>query len=296
MENKYYFTRIPIEIEVSDLITIHYFEFLRGYIHDGEQHNFHELFYLDAGTNDLIYGGKKYDLKQGDLFLYSPNVYHGGNGFIDTNVDVFIISFKCESEALKSIEGKILRPSKEVKQLLKRIASEAFDTFDLKNDNPDSPGLVWKSNAPFAGAELIKMYLQTALILLIREQTQKTISPENNNTNSESGVKLSERMILYMDNNIETGKKVSVNEMSGIFGYSVSYLERTFKSSVGIAILQYYNNQRIAEAKKHIKAEELSMAEIATRLCFESPLYFSRVFKRITGISPSEYKKSLQIK
>ena len=59
-------------------------------------------------------------------------------------------------------------------------------------------------------------------------------------------------------------------------------------------ILEYTLLRKIQEAKKLIREDRYNFSQISDRLAFDNPHYFSRVFKRITNITPSEYKKSVK--
>ena len=75
-------------------------------------------------------------------------------------------------------------------------------------------------------------------------------------------------------------------------GFSdLSYFCRFFKKNVGVSIMDYFTKIKIEQAMKLIAEGELSFRTISERLGFESPEYFSRVFKRKTGLTPTEYAK-----
>ena len=74
-------------------------------------------------------------------------------------------------------------------------------------------------------------------------------------------------------------------------GYGYRYLARIFPISRGITIQDFTENYIVKEAKILIIEGELSFDEIAGRLHFNYPSFFSRLFKKVEGCSPSEYKK-----
>ena len=80
--------------------------------------------------------------------------------------------------------------------------------------------------------------------------------------------------------------------------YSESYFRRLFKSLTGLTPVEYLNNLRVEHAKHLLfqkKTSGISIANIALLSGFSDPLYFSRVFKRITGQNPQEYATSVNI-
>ena len=73
-------------------------------------------------------------------------------------------------------------------------------------------------------------------------------------------------------------------------GYSSSYFRKLFKEVTGLSPIMYFNRMRIEYAKTLLRQDStLSIKEIAASSGFPDPYYFSRVFKKITGYSPSDY-------
>ena len=73
-------------------------------------------------------------------------------------------------------------------------------------------------------------------------------------------------------------------------GFSVSQFCHLFKRHYGTTPMAYFFELRMQRAKELLNTTSLSIKEVAWELGFEDPLYFSRVFKRVSGISPSVYR------
>ncbi|QLB14620.1 DNA-binding transcriptional regulator AraC [Mannheimia granulomatis] len=71
---------------------------------------------------------------------------------------------------------------------------------------------------------------------------------------------------------------------------SPSRLSHLFKASLGISLVQWRELQRVAESKKLLYFSNVSILNIAKSLGYEDPLYFSKIFKKHTGLSPSEFR------
>ena len=67
-----------------------------------------------------------------------------------------------------------------------------------------------------------------------------------------------------------------------------------FKKHTGYPVMQYYNNLKTAEAKMLLRSGKYNINQISNLLNYSSPYYFSMQFKKICGMSPSEYKSSLR--
>lgn len=74
---------------------------------------------------------------------------------------------------------------------------------------------------------------------------------------------------------------------------SKDHFIRLFKKEIGITPVQYINQKKIEKAQLLLATEKLSVKEIAFMLSFSDYTYFNRLFKRYTGVSPQEYKKSV---
>ncbi len=91
----------------------------------------------------------------------------------------------------------------------------------------------------------------------------------------------------YIRNHIE--EKAGLNEVAAIFGLSPNYLSVLFKKNCGIGFSEYTTQQKISRAKSMLLEQDLKIYEVADKLGFESAFYFSKVFKKVEGISPREF-------
>lgn len=85
---------------------------------------------------------------------------------------------------------------------------------------------------------------------------------------------------------------VSLDSISDILHINASYLSMLFKKSVGVNFVDYLTGLRIQAAKALLSDPFLSAAEIANMVGYESPNYFTRVFKKNTGLTPTEYRRA----
>lgn len=85
-------------------------------------------------------------------------------------------------------------------------------------------------------------------------------------------------------------EKLTLAMISGDIGISQGYLSSVFKKTTGSNLNDYVNHVKIEKAKDLLGMHEYMMYEISDMLGFENPYYFSKVFKRITGMTPSDYE------
>ncbi|NJN54137.1 MAG: helix-turn-helix transcriptional regulator [Anaerolineae bacterium] len=72
---------------------------------------------------------------------------------------------------------------------------------------------------------------------------------------------------------------------------SEDYLSRAFSQELGISPWDYLNRYRIVQAKEMLRLTTDSITSIGRRVGFNDPAYFSRVFRRIVGVSPNAYRQ-----
>lgn len=95
----------------------------------------------------------------------------------------------------------------------------------------------------------------------------------------------------YVAENIE--RKITVTELSENLKINAVYCGAVFKKETGETILNYVNRMKITRAEEMLIFDNLSVSEVAYQLGFDDIFYFSRLFKKISGFSPSAYKKSI---
>jgi two-component system response regulator YesN len=86
--------------------------------------------------------------------------------------------------------------------------------------------------------------------------------------------------------------QISINEIAQSLFISKAYLCELFKDKTGLTFSQYITIIKIERSKFLISENELKIYEIANLLGYEDNVYFSHLFKKITGMSPSEYKQN----
>lgn len=94
-------------------------------------------------------------------------------------------------------------------------------------------------------------------------------------------------MIDYMQTNLEVG--ISLADLSRVSNISLSQLVRLFKKHTGVTPHQYLIHLRIEHAKRLIRCGNLSGKEIAVQAGFSDQAHFTKLFKRMTGMSPLKY-------
>ncbi len=89
---------------------------------------------------------------------------------------------------------------------------------------------------------------------------------------------------------------ITLEQLADLEHISKSYLSRQFKRLTGQTVISYLNWQRIEAAKRLLSGSTESVNEIASQVGFESPKYFYRAFRKLTGESPAGFRRRTQNK
>ncbi|QHQ60848.1 AraC family transcriptional regulator [Anaerocolumna sedimenticola] len=87
-------------------------------------------------------------------------------------------------------------------------------------------------------------------------------------------------------------KPITVKEIANEFGYNSDYLSTLFKKTTDITLTNYINKTRIEISKSLISNYDLSIKEVAYSCGFSDEKYFLKIFKKLEGMTPSQYKKA----
>ena len=111
------------------------------------------------------------------------------------------------------------------------------------------------------------------------------------NSHNEKPLSFSAKVIHYMQENVQ--HNLTLTELAGVFKYSASHFSMLFLKETGIAPITYFLRLKIQKACQYIELTNLKLRDIATLLGFEDAAYFSRLFNKITGLSPSAYREKV---
>ncbi len=276
-------------ISVSKIVTIHDFEFDKDFKSQGESHDFWELVYAEKESLFCSADDTEIVLEQGEILFHKPNEFHtlAANG--KNAPSVFVLSFVCKSESIKFFENKKFRLPTHLAKFIYSIFEEGKKTFNIPFSDPNLKKMKLLPNPTLGGEQLIKNYLEIFLINLLREYTET----EQGNTTflpwKELATKPIDAVTQVLKNNLFTA--LTIDDICKETAYSKAYLFRIFKAKTGKTIMAYYTELKIKQAKQLLRENELSVREISERLAFSTPDYFTKTFKRITGLTPLAYKK-----
>jgi len=281
------------EIIIDELMTVHYFEYNSDFYFPGETHDFWEFLYVDKGQVDVTAGSTNYVLRKGDIIFHKPYEFHSlrANGVVAPNL--VVISFMCDSSAMHFFDNKILRVGDVEKDLLGNVIDEANTTFSSHLDDPDLKELERSGNGGFASEQIIKICLELMLIQLIRtgDAGGETVSSTIKEKSSQDTFS---KIDMYLNQNIS--KKITLDDVCRDNMCGCSFLQKVFREKTGGGVMEYFGKMKVDSAKQAIREGKKNFTEIASDLGYSSIHYFSRHFKKVTGMTPSEYSSSVKLR
>jgi len=92
----------------------------------------------------------------------------------------------------------------------------------------------------------------------------------------------------FINNNYHNN--ISLDDVAKEINMSYHYFSKFFKESIGKNFIDYLTELRIEKSKEILKSRDVSIKEVCYEIGYSDPNYFSKLFKKITGMTPSEYK------
>ncbi len=129
----------------------------------------------------------------------------------------------------------------------------------------------------------------------IGEAERATSSAEESKENPEEETLESNAFVKkvreYIDQNYQ--EDIALQDIAGAFGYSDVYFCKLFKQNFGMNFITYLNEYRMDKAKALLADPMINIKDISSKAGYRDANYFTRVFKRMVGMTPSEYRSGV---
>lgn len=232
------------------------------------------FFLVSDGEGVLDYNGKQYDLSSGDCVFIDCNKRYSHT------TDSLLWSLRwCH------FNGPTLS---QIYQ--KYIERGGKPVFNPENDTLVSVNSTLDDLYEFAGSSdyIRDMRINTELNALVTLIMSESWHPEEvkDKTLKEGSINSVKN---YLDQNYRDD--ISLDALAEKFFINKYYMSRSFKEQIGMTINEYLNNVRVTKAKQMLRFTDRTIADIGERVGIDDPAYFSRMFKKIEGISPDQYRK-----
>ena len=282
---KYFSHPIKKAITLQHFVTIETLDISSDFRYPEEAHEFYEFAYTDSGTLCCVLEDEPIQLLQGDFLLIPPHKKHYYSAMPERSALLFIVCFYCKSEILSLLDKKISLDS-ELKELLGRIVKESKNAFRF----PFNKKLQLLEKPQFGAQQMVENHIEELLVCLIRNEITENSDIKFVTTSVELENSLVGDIISLLKERLYN--RITLEEICEQTYYSKTYLNGIFKKNTGHSIMQYYSLLKVQEAKKLLR-EKVSPTAISNMLGFESPTYFTKVFKKYTSMTPTEYKKTI---
>lgn len=288
---KFKLKRFNIQLNITRIANVHYFEFINGYHTIVNSHNFNELIYVDNGYVDVSAENYKGRLNQTQLIIHMANEPHSLSTDNKTAPNVIIIGFECNCPEIEIFSRKPVTLNLAQQGILAEIIKESRNVFLPPYDIPYSTDMKKRSSYPFGADQLIKNLLEYLLIKLVRAEK---MSNEDAFMHVEDMPDLLREVQSYINNNYE--QKLKIDELCFIFGTNKTTLCSLFKKYLNCTITEYINRLKIHMAKIKMREGSENFTQISESLGFSSVHYFSKIFKQYEKLTPSQYIRTIKSK
>jgi len=284
---KYFKYKIQNILQIKNIVTIEYLELTPDFIYKNESHDFWEIIYVDNGSLECRMDNEVMEIEQGELFLIKPNQNH--SYFVNGKdaPSILIVCFESNTKMLYYIEGKKILQPKTI-EIISDIMNETKNTFRL----PFKQKLKLIDTPNIGGQQLIRIYLEQLLIVLLRESLNLSNNVKFFLTNTELENHIVNEVIIILKKNLY--ENIDSDFICQKMNFSGTYLNNLCKKYLQYTMIHYYMLLKISEAKKLIRKNKDNITEISNMLNFDNSNYFTKVFKKYTNMTPSQYKKSIQ--
>jgi len=271
------------------------------------------LYYVEGGRAEISCTNRSHILSSFFGILLQPGQAHDLITFANASATVIQITFQAAGYEMLLLRNKRLEFDRRSRRLLREIVEEAECCHrEINRDGAYTPA---SGHYIQLLCEQLMLQLKRAFFSQMKEaggirKAAESPSPWEQNLqrnrryaesddSQEHGGSQSDTANLQLFNKLadylreRVYSSISLDELVSEFHFSKTHLSQTFKAHSGKTILTYYNSLKIEEAKRLIAETNMNFSQISNQLNFSSLHYFSRLFKKHTNLSPSEYQASV---
>lgn len=250
--------------------TAHNFQWDERYYYPGEYHDFPEIVYVKDGAVQVTENERVYNMNQGDWILHDAMEFHSIRSAKQTQPRVFILSFYTPGILPDNLTNGVFTLSQEDRSTFEDIFYRIYEIFP-------------RQDAPAYSRQLLALDLSAFLIRLSDNKIK-----EQKLSNAKNALDY-RRVVEAMQRRVH--ENVTLTDLSKECHVSVSYMKSLFSKNCGITPKLYYAKLRRAEALR-LLTRGMPINEVAERMNFSSPNYFSLFMKKQLGMTISEYLKN----
>lgn len=247
-------------------------------------HQDYELFYLLEGECVYLINGRTWCVEKDQLVFISKNIMHKTMKVQGKNYARIVINFRDDflPEAEQELAHKLFHSSPLVVAIpgakqpgINRIIQALYLEYQKKENYLD-----------LYGRSLLTQLLIESL-RIVEEKGESSVEKADLSYEKESN-DIAE-IVTYINSSFSSD--LSLSSLSRRFYKSEQYISRLFKQVTGCNIADYVNAVRINEAKRLLLETNMKIYQIAHRIGYSNPVHLWRVFTRVTGTPPNQYRE-----
>ncbi len=269
------------QIKITRLFTLYKMHFNENYNFAGEMHDFWECMYILDGSMTVSADDRVHRLSYGDFILFKPYELHKFSVDSQSGATVITFSFNFEGEFCKSIEGGAYHFDAFQRDMLENFL-DYLELIAQKSLGNEYQEYYWNI-LPYFKTDA--NFLQTVALFLSRILLSLSCGARTLTKTKTYETELFRRALQIMHENIDTN--LSVDELAKAINISTSSLKRLFDRYAGMSVHKYFLSLKIKTATLFLKSG-MSVNEVSDSLGFNNSGYFSFVYKRETGVNPSQ--------
>lgn len=245
-----------------------------SFIFRGETHDFYELVLVTEGCLGVTAGAKSFVLEAPAAVLHPPMEFHSLHAAGGTAPRITVFSFAAPQ--MPTLGKRIFALSEEQLALADRTLARITDAMTMEDISITGVRPEKERDAQRAVLSLEDLLLSLSDSGSTTAQKEGTAAGRNYR-----------RALRVIEENLTAS--LTTEELARLAHMSPSLLKKTFSRHAGVGVMEYFRARKI-DAAIPLLREGLGVQEIATRLGFTNAGYFSTVFRRITGHTPSYYR------
>ncbi|SCK01406.1 Methylphosphotriester-DNA--protein-cysteine S-methyltransferase [uncultured Clostridium sp.] len=246
-------------------------------------HPFTEIFFITSGQGTFQIGDEIVSVKESDLILINPNCSHTERSVSSSNPLEYIV-FAINNLAIGTSPSTLTDDD----------TKDTLNTYKILNFNKKKSEILYNLNTLIRELEeknlnyelACKSILTLFLIQVMRNTSSDIFITENFEKINIECMKIKN----YIDSHYS--ENITLDFLSNLTYVNKFHLVHLFTKEMGISPINYLINRRIDESKNLLSTTNYSIRDISSIVGFSNSSYFSQMFKKITGISPKDFRSN----
>ncbi len=272
--------KITESIKINEMYSFFEVHYGHNYFFPGESHNFWECMYIIDGNVCVSGDERVYNMKKNEIIFHKPLEVHKFQIDSTEGAHLLIFSFSMGGKLSNFFENKVFFLNSEQINIISALLRFMRNNIIPDTKSGDCSMYIKKFDSSATYSQMVVSYIYQLFLSLCVDSTVSDAAQTGD-------AKIFSDAVNYMSGNINA--MPGIKEIAESCNISQTGLKRIFTKYSGISVHKYFLMMKINTAA-HMINENMSITEISEKLGFSSQAYFSFVFKRETGFSPSEYK------